>query len=189
MGFQSGYIILASGKGETHIIKTSRHQEISMLVVSRASPEVANLLGPDVGWAEWRIRKRWRGNLKDWQRRSVGCKRHSDAGDRGDQRRQTDIERTPILDLGLGRAGEHHSCQLGQRDCSLVGDHGRSMYVDQLFKPACGLAPAFQVRQIEQVLQLYINSSYLFFFLAFAWVATLVIVMLVTRISRHSQPG
>src|SRR4051812_7175581 len=78
---------------ETYIIKTSGDQEVCVLVVSSASPEVADLLGLDVGRGEGRAGQSRGGRLQDWQRRRVGGQRLRHTGNGRDQGRQADGQR------------------------------------------------------------------------------------------------
>jgi len=69
------------------VVETGRDQEIFVLVVAGAGPEVANLLGLNVGSRE-RFALKWRGrDLQNRERRGVVRQRLRDPGDEGDQRR------------------------------------------------------------------------------------------------------
>ena len=66
-----------------------------MLLITRASPEVPNLLGLDVAAGERRAVQGRRGDLEDGQRRSQLVQGLGDTRDAGDQGRQRDGEALP----------------------------------------------------------------------------------------------
>ena len=88
-----------------------------MLVVTRASPEVANLLGLNVLGLKRRAVQRRCGDLEDRQRGDKTIERLSDSRNRGDERRQAEL----LLLKGLGRAGRagrHMSDERAQKSGS-----------------------------------------------------------------------
>jgi hypothetical protein len=73
---------------ESIIVQAISGKEVLVELVTRASPEVTNLLGLDVTWSERRALQ-WRsGDLQDWKRRSIGRQWLCDARNRRNKWRQ-----------------------------------------------------------------------------------------------------
>ena len=76
---------------ESVIVQTVGSQEVLVLVISSASPEVADLLGLDVAASERRAWQCWRGHLKNGQRRCVTRQRLSNPRNCRNQGGQRDL--------------------------------------------------------------------------------------------------
>lgn len=94
-----------------------------MLVVTSASPEVSNLLRPDVGISrEGRAIQRRRRKLEDRQRDGIFSQRFRDTGDLGDQRRKRQRRGYTSQGPEKGSSSERMHDDRSEKDCFVPSD-------------------------------------------------------------------
>lgn len=110
----------------TNIVKAESDQEVLEALVSGARPEVADLLGLDVGTREGRAGLGRSGNLDNGQRRDDAVERLGDTRDGGDKGWEAELSLLLKTSLRLDRPSEGRGDKQSAResDETSFGNHG-----------------------------------------------------------------
>lgn len=136
----------------TYIVQAEGDEEILVALVSRSRPEVADLLGPDVGASEWGALLGRKRHLQNGQRRHDVVEGFSDSGDGGDQRWETELPLdlgSRIVADGTGRGGGSPE-GFRKGDESRLAEHGGQKKVG--IREIVGLVAPVRAREADAVM-------------------------------------